>query len=399
MLLLPRRGGKKMKALLKSILLIGLTVGLINIQAGSSLDRYVDFYGHTLSVSHDYYLSTFKFRQLNQQEIDQRLDGFRNTNLTRSTYKLTQHADKFELDDAARVLLVDKFANQITEAPYSNEATFIKYIILKDMGYDVVLTRTGTQLNCLGNLSFTPGRFIYIRYNNKVYKDLNFTNRENKGKHLIFKDDEITRRRIAHNPSKAPKIDAKKVEKSLDFVFKTESHELEAVSNASITEYLGDLPMYKVGSEFTALGVSPEMDATAIDYLRTQVAGRDQVESVQFLLAFVQQVVPYGSDYDKYGEERFYYPEETIMSSTADCEDKAMLLAYLCKDILNIETVGLYFEKDEHISLGIKIPDYAPSGAFSYAGETYVSCEPTAKYPRLTQSQFDLRRVTEVIPL
>ncbi|MFT7230124.1 MAG: hypothetical protein ACI9GO_000587, partial [Bacteroidia bacterium] len=136
-----------------------------------------------------------------------------------------------------------------------------------------------------------------------------------------------------------------------------------------------------------------------VEYLRAQVADRETVDQVRFLLAFVQQVVPYGSDYAKYGEERFYYPEETIMASTADCEDKAMLLAYLTKEILGFKSVGLFFQKDEHLSLGIEIPGYEPTGSFGYNGKTYVSCEPTAKYPRLTQSQFSLKRVDQVIEL
>ena len=172
-----------------------------------------------------------------------------------------------------------------------------------------------------------------------------------------------------------------------------------AISNGSLLDYLSDLPLYSVGKEYTSIGVSNEINRTVITYLKQQVSSMNTIEGTQFLLAFVQQVTPYGSDYDKYGEENYYYPETTLMSTTADCEDKAILLAYLCRELLNLESIGLYFEDDEHLSLGIKIPDYSPTGSFQYAKDTYVSCEPTAKYPRLTQTQFDLNRVTEVIPL
>ena len=103
------------------------------------------------------------------------------------------------------------------------------------------------------------------------------------------------------------------------------------------------------------------------------------------------------ADYDKYGEERFYYPEETIMSTTSDCEDKAMLMSYLTHNILGLKSIGLFYKQDEHLSLGIEIPGYAPHGSFKYSGKTYVSCEPTAPTPRIPQSQFSLQRVDEVI--
>ena len=157
--------------------------------------------------------------------------------------------------------------------------------------------------------------------------------------------------------------------------------------------------MFDVGKQFTRLGVSEDLETSVVDYLKEQVVGMDMAEASRFLLAFVQQSTAYGSDYEKYGEERFYYPEETVMAATADCEDKAMLLAYLTKEILNLNSVSLYFENDEHLSVALEIPGYTPSGSFTYHGQTYVPCEPTAKYPHLGYSQFELRRVTKITAL
>jgi hypothetical protein len=154
--------------------------------------------------------------------------------------------------------------------------------------------------------------------------------------------------------------------------------------------------MFEIGKAFTDVPVSAEMDSSLMNYLKQQLKGLELIDQVRFLLAFVQQVVPYGSDYEKYGEERFYYPEETIMSASSDCEDKAMLMSYLTYKILGLKSIGLFFKKDEHLSLGIEIPGYAPHGSFNYAGKTYVSCEPTAPSPRIPQSQFSLQRVDEV---
>jgi len=186
--------------------------------------------------------------------------------------------------------------------------------------------------------------------------------------------------------------------KEVAFSFGVEKHEIRAESNSSLMEFLGDLPMFDVGRQITALHMSRAMEKSVVSYIKGQVTDRKLVDQVRFILAFVKQVAPYGSDYDKYDEERFYYPEETIMAKTADCEDKAMLMAYLTKKILGLNSVGLLFERDEHLSIGIEIPGYAPIGSFKYKGKTYVSCEPTSKYPRLTQSQFDFRRVDDVIP-
>jgi hypothetical protein len=376
-----------------------LTVISIQIDAGSSLTSKVDFYGHQLNLTYDQQLSQLRFYAYDQREIAGKISYYRNSALKHAVYGVRKLAENYKLDDIALTLLIDKYAAEISKSTNSNQQVFIKYLMLKELEYDVLLTKTGTTLNCMGHLAFTPGRYISIQYNNKVYKDLDFKNRKNKGKHTIFGDSKQTSKRIGHNIKLAPFINARKRSKLLRFNFGVEKHEFTAESNQSIVEFLADIPMYKVGIEFTSLHMSKEMDTTVIAYLTGQIADREIVDQVRFLLAFVQQVVPYGSDYDKYGEERFYYPEETIMASTADCEDKAMLLAYLTKEILGLNSVGLYFQKDEHLSLGIEIPGYEPTGSFGYNGKQYVSCEPTANYPRLTQSQFSLDRVNKVIEL
>lgn len=378
------------------LVLTGIAV-VANINAGYTLQSTVDFYGHAIRITYDQQIGSIRFNSLDQREFDTKISQFRNAGLKQSTYALGKYIKYYQMDGAAASILADKYAAKITRSKNNAQQTFIKYLVLKEFGYDVILTKTGTKLNCMGNLSLRPGRHIFIQYNEKKYIDLDIKNRTNYGRHTIFKDSKITSKPIVRNVYSYPAIDAKRKNKRVTFRFGTEKHVLTVTSNQSITEFLGDLPMFDVGKQYTHLLMSHEMDSTLMTYLRDSIKGREVREQAQFLLAFVQQVVPYGSDFDKYGEERFYYPEETIMATSADCEDKAMLLAYLCREILNLKTVGLYFKKDNHISLGIEIPNYAPTGSFGYNGKRYVSCEPTAPYPRLTQSQFSLERVDEVI--
>ncbi len=382
---------------IKAKLLTTLCTVFLTIDAGSAYTHIIDFYGHPLTVSYDPQLSALKFRKWDQAEISRNLSVFRNSNLSISVNNLKRHIALFKLDGTATTILVDKYARQISKANDQNTSTFIKYLFLKELNYDVILTKTGTEFNCMGNLNFTPGRYIFIKYANKTYKDLDYANRKNKGKHLIFRDKKITTERISHRTLSIPLVNAKLKSREVSFIVAGDTFMTEVKSNGSMTEFLGDLPMFAVGKFITDVPLSAEMDSSLMTYLKQHVKGRELIDQVKFLLAFVQQVVPYGSDYDKYGEERFYYPEETIMSTTSDCEDKAMLMSYLAHNILGLKSVGLFFKQDEHLSLGIEIPGYAPHGSFNYAGKTYVSCEPTAPSPRIPQSQFSLQRVDEVI--
>lgn len=382
---------------LRFILVILMVPAILNIDAGQVINSRVDFYGHRIMIGHDISLSRINLTSLNQATITAELKRHRNKALETTVMNVVREAKRYQLDGTGITILAGKIASSISGDV--NQQNFIKYLILKELGYDVLLTRTGTKLNCMGNLSYKPGRYIYITYNKKVYKDLDFTNRTNYTKHLIFMDQKRTYHTISRNVLRVPAINAKMEERDLNFSFDREEHSIHAVSNRSVTEFLGDLPLFDVGREFTRLSMSREMNMTLMSKLRSDVRDKDTIEAIRYLLSFVQQSVPYGSDFAKYGEERFYYPEETIMASTADCEDKALLFSHLLKRLLNINTIALYFEQDEHLSVAIALPDHMITGSFNYKGMNYVPCEPTAPTPRLGQSQFPLSRVSEVTPL
>jgi hypothetical protein len=388
-----------MKVLRLLLVPISLIIWTNNdISAGSEAQGSFKFYGHQVQIIYDYNFLSLDLSQSNQQSINSLLNRFRNHNLHQTVDRIEKHKEFFKLDDVGVVLLIDLFLDQALKQKGQNEKAFVKYLILKQMGYDVLLTRTSAKLNCMGNLSFIPGRYLYITYNNKVYKDLDFKNRTNGGKHLIYMDQVKTYKTINRDILRLPKINAKISEKKLQFTHAGTDYELLAKSNESVLEFLNDLPMYSIGNEYTSLSMSSELNQSLMPYLRSHIAGMSKTDAASFLLSFVQQCTPYGSDYDKYGEERFYYPEETVMASTADCEDKTFLMAYLSKRLLGVKAVGLFFEYDEHLSIGLELPDYS-SYSFTYKGKSFVACEPTAKSPRLGYSNFNLKRVTRVIEL
>ena len=371
----------------------------LDINAGSYVTGTSQFYGHSVKIGYDYQIRDLQLRSLNQSSLYQVVEGLRNANLSRTTQELKRLQTSYQLDDVGLTLLIDRFLESSMLEERKNERTLVKYVLLKDMGYDVLLTRSSGQLNCLANLSFEPGRYLYINYNRKVYKDLDFSKRRQSGKHFIFMDQKRAYTSLKRNPLQLPRLNAIKKSKAISFEHQGESHELQARSNQSLLMYLDDLPMHDIGNEYSRQAMSLDMEQSLITYLKQHTRGMNKAQKAHFLLAFVQQVVPYGSDYTKYGEEKYYYPEQTIMARTADCEDKTFLLAYLAREVAGIASVALYFEKDEHLSIGLQIPDFDDAYSFKYKGKAYVACEPTSNLPRLGKSGISLHRVTKVTEL
>lgn len=107
-------------------------------------------------------------------------------------------------------------------------------------------------------------------------------------------------------------------------------------------------------------------------------------QSVAFILRFSQQAFTYKTDFDAYGFERPLFVEQTILLPYSDCEDRAILLSQIYRDLLGLESIGLQYPG--HISLGVafdgKGDSYEVSGKKYYVTDgTYFYSSPGVSQP------------------
>ena len=78
---------------------------------------------------------------------------------------------------------------------------------------------------------------------------------------MIYKDSKTTTKLIDRDGFNVPRIDANMAVKEVTFSFGVEKHEIHAECNASVMEFLGDLPMFDVGRQITALHIKGLVEA------------------------------------------------------------------------------------------------------------------------------------------
>ena len=105
--------------------------------------------------------------------------------------------------------------------------------------------------------------------------------------------------------------------------------------------------------------------------------GASKYDAVMDVIAFVQNL-EYQSDLDENGEAIEYpkYPVETLMEKGGDCEDTAILLATMLRE-LGYGTAIIHFEG--HLMVGIKGGDTITGTYFEKDGGRYFVVETTAK--------------------
>ena len=89
------------------------------------------------------------------------------------------------------------------------------------------------------------------------------------------------------------------------------------------------------------------------------------------------QAIPYSADLESTNNPEYWrYPVETIADGTGDCEDTSVLLAAL------LRRVGYrcsLFVFDDHVAVGVAVPDHLPGDHAVHDGVKYYYCETTAE--------------------
>ena len=105
------------------------------------------------------------------------------------------------------------------------------------------------------------------------------------------------------------------------------------------------------------------------------LANLSEPDAVNLLLSFVQHAFEYKTDPEQFGHEKFFFAEELFYYPACDCEDRAVLFAYLVRDLLALKAVGL--ETPNHMFTAVHFTTEAFGDYVTYKGEPYIVADPT----------------------
>lgn len=152
--------------------------------------------------------------------------------------------------------------------------------------------------------------------------------------------------------------------------------------NKNLVEFYNSYPTSEVDDEFMtrwAMYANTPLDSTARSYLypslKSQISGKSQLSQVELLLNFMHTAFKYERDNDVWGNDRAFFPDETLYYPSCDCEDRAILFSRIIRDILNLKTILVYYPN--HLAVAVNFTDTVQGDHVVYAGEKYVVCDPT----------------------
>jgi hypothetical protein len=381
---------------LKLYYIVTLTVSILYAPFISHATE-IDFYGHLIHFNdhepNEYRLDPLSYSKL--EEFDKRLDHKFIEDLA---IELTAKKTEYNLDDIGLLKLLDLRIGRSYED--HNRQTFLKWKVLRNMGYDVLLVYAKGVLDCFGSMNVNPLEVVYIHRFGNRYNNLNFTDRTVYGKRSVYPSGYPgLGEKLKFDMNTIPRINRHKSKRDIRFTYNQVHYSISARGNRSLMEYYNDLPQLDFSSNYIQPGFSPDAQSSVISELRRITSKMSKRESIGLLLTFVQSAFAYKPDFESQGREKYNFPEETLFATYSDCEDRSLLLAGLVREILDLNSVALYFEDDKHMSLAIEMEEYTNGFSFIFDKKLFVACEPTGRSYRFGQSAYSLERITKVYKL
>ena len=181
-------------------------------------------------------------------------------------------------------------------------------------------------------------------------------------------------RRIDMRITEMPAIGDDRQTKILKFTHWGKDYTAPVTVNRTIARFFENYPQTGYDIYFAAPLSSGAREAL-VPALKNLSRGLSEKDAVNLILHFVQTAFDYQTDDEQFNREKPLFPDETLYYPSSDCEDRAVLFAYLVRNVIGSDVIGLAYPG--HIATAVRFDDQVPGMRVQYDGKTYVICVPT----------------------
>ena len=127
--------------------------------------------------------------------------------------------------------------------------------------------------------------------------------------------------------------------------------------------------------------VSASIRESVYPALQSAVDGMGEVDATRVILRFVQKLMEHRSDDERWGYEKWNFPEESLFYRCGDCDDHAILFSRLVRDLLGLDVLLVSCEVNgsPHATTAVRFSEPPEGGGcILYEGKRYYCCEPSS---------------------
>jgi len=289
--------------------------------------------------------------------------------------QINTNASALQLNDWAYALLVNELSKKIYPAKDNSQSLFTWFILAK-AGYKSRIAYNDRKVYLLIPSQQQLYSVPYFTFDNVRYYAVRFDGKEQTLGQVYTYDGNYPNADKALNMRLINEMvaDKRSTQKKLTFEFEGRRYDIDAAYDNQRVDLMKTYPQLDLKWYFRG-EVSASTATPLQKQLREYMQGMDEQQAVNFLLRFVQTSLKYKTDEEQFGKENYMFPEETLYYPYSDCEDRAVLFAWLVQSLLGLDVVGL--DLPGHVATAVRFKGQVPGDAVTYNGKRYVVADPT----------------------
>ncbi len=290
-------------------------------------------------------------------------------------YDCLKARNDYQLCDWAYVLMLKALSEQVYGA--SNEAVFLRAFIFAQSGYSMRLAISeagklfmliGSEYQLYGQSYFEIGG-TYFYPMEDVEEGLHICSGAltNEQPMTIYINPE---QRLAAANIPAPARNSK------------QGVRVSCTVNQNALSFYNEYPTGQIGGDcgtrwetYANAPMEECVRLTLYPALQNAIRGLSEKQAVAKLLNWVQTAFEYEYDDKVWGQDRAFFPSETLYYPYADCEDRAILFSRVVRDLLGLDVVLLYYPG--HLATAVCFSQEIKGDYVLVESRKYIICDPT----------------------
>lgn len=331
----------------------------------------LSFYGLTLHFP-ELFDAPFRLDGIQEKQVAAAWTTLSQTDYKRLLDRCQTYQTSMQLNDWAYFLLIQQVAEHLC-GTRQNERAFVQMFLLTQSGYKAKIGRAGNRLLLMVPANRTIYQTIFVTIEGERYFLM--------GQKKLEDPSIYTYNKMFAYASKTLDMDIRQPmflpdDATFERTLKGKAYQTEAKVqlNKHLIAFFKDYPQ----CEYPVYVQAPVCQAvyhTLLQDLAKAVAGKTAVQAANLLINFVQTAFDYQTDQQQFGYEKPFYVEETLFYPYCDCEDRAILFAFLVEELLHLKVILLDYPN--HIATAVLFEEPVNGDQVTYQGKQFTICDPT----------------------
>ncbi|QZT38280.1 hypothetical protein K5X82_05095 [Halosquirtibacter xylanolyticus] len=277
---------------------------------------------------------------------------------------------QYNLNDWAYYMLLSKVAATLFENQPNMTAMWTWFVLL-NQEYDVRIAYDHKVVTLLIHTDVEAYRLPYMMLDNKRYY---VTANKNGEWYTYNKQYDGAKNAINLTFSQPVNLNQDMVNREVNFKYNRKPYQFHFAYNKNLIDFYNDYPSIAV-QEYFITPTTEQMQKEMDNQLKPILDNMDsEQEKLSFLLSFVQEGFPYKRDVEQFGKEKYFYVEDMFAYPYSDCEDRSVLLSYMVRHYMRMQTLGVWTPGHMFVAVGL---DPSKGDIVYYNTKQYTVCDPT----------------------